>query len=133
MNVCVEWTGARDKKGYGKRSRNNKMGYVHRQAWEDAFGPIPQGLRVLHKCDNPPCYNLDHLFLGTQGDNMRDAARKGRIRNGHKDKTHCPYGHPYDEANTYIDPKRGWRQCRRCKRARTFLANRRRRASCSSA
>ena len=133
MNICCEWTGSCNNHGYGRRSRNGVVGYVHRQAWEEAFGPIPKGMRVLHRCDNPRCYNVDHLFLGTQGDNVRDAVAKGRHSNGYKGRTHCPLGHPYDEANTYIDPKRGWRQCRACRRARTFVANRRRRATSTSA
>lgn len=54
------------------------MRSVHRLAWEDAHGPIPDGLRVLHHCDNPPCYNVAHLFLGTDGDNAKDRDRKGR-------------------------------------------------------
>ena len=49
-------------------------------AWMLVNGPIPDGLLILHHCDNPPCCNPIHLFLGTQSDNMRDAASKGRIR-----------------------------------------------------
>jgi len=51
--------------------------------WEEANGPIPDGMGVLHHCDNPPCKNLDHLFLGTQKDNMRDMEEKGRGRKAH--------------------------------------------------
>lgn len=52
--------------------------YVHRLAWIEAHGPIPEGMHVLHKCDNPPCYNIEHLFLGTPADNAADKMRKGR-------------------------------------------------------
>lgn len=45
---------------------------VHRLAWELWVGPIPEGVNVLHRCDNPPCFNIDHLYLGTQSENMRD-------------------------------------------------------------
>lgn len=53
--------------------------YAHRVAWELAHGPIPPGQWVLHHCDVPACVNPDHLFLGTQRDNVRDAAAKGRL------------------------------------------------------
>jgi hypothetical protein len=51
---------------------------VHRVAWKEWIGPIPDGLCVLHRCDNPPCFNPDHLFLGTKTDNHEDMVRKGR-------------------------------------------------------
>jgi hypothetical protein len=56
--------------------------WAHRDAWAAANGPIPAHLEVCHACDNPPCRELRHLFLGTRADNMRDAAAKGRIRGG---------------------------------------------------
>lgn len=52
---------------------------AHRRAWELAHGPIPVGMDVLHRCDNPPCENPEHLFLGTAKDNMADARAKGRL------------------------------------------------------
>ena len=51
---------------------------ANRMAWEETYGPIPDGLHVLHRCDNPPCCNPGHLFLGTHSDNNEDKARKGR-------------------------------------------------------
>lgn len=79
-NDCWEWT-AHKILGYGIVGINrNKTKKAHRVSWELANGSIPQGLLVLHKCDNPGCVNPDHLFLGTQGDNMRDCSKKGRIR-----------------------------------------------------
>lgn len=53
---------------------------AHRSTWIAANGPVPSGMLICHRCDNPPCHELAHLFLGTQTDNMRDAADKGRMR-----------------------------------------------------
>ena len=52
--------------------------YAHRAAWELANGPVPNGMSVLHRCDNPPCVRPEHLFVGTQKDNVRDMIEKGR-------------------------------------------------------
>lgn len=76
---CWEWQGYRDPVGYGRICRT----LMHRHAWKLAHGDIPVGLCVLHRCDNPPCVNVDHLFLGTQADNLRDMTAKGRRRHGH--------------------------------------------------
>jgi len=86
MSRCVLTTWARDKDGYGARMthRNGKnvSQRAHRVAWEEAYGPIPEGMCVLHRCDNPPCVNVDHLFLGTHQDNVRDMDAKGRRSRG---------------------------------------------------
>lgn len=78
---CWIWTGKPNHSGYGRIgwSRPN-VHLAHRVSWIMAYGPIPDELRVLHRCDNPPCVRPDHLFLGTQQDNMRDAAEKGRMK-----------------------------------------------------
>lgn len=76
---CWTWTAGRHEYGYGVfGDRNHKVIYAHRYSYELAFGSIPDGLFVLHKCDNPPCVRPDHLFLGTHDDNMEDSAKKGR-------------------------------------------------------
>jgi len=78
---CWLWMGARTKLGYGQRGgRKTGRRYTHRLSWEMRFGPIPEGLCVLHHCDNPPCVNPDHLFLGTKKDNTQDMIAKGRGR-----------------------------------------------------
>lgn len=78
MKPCDEWTGARSSKGYGQRFKDGRVQYTHRLAWEEAHGPIPAGLYVLHHCDNPPCREIEHLFLGTAADNTADMMAKGR-------------------------------------------------------
>lgn len=79
---CIEWTGARDRRGYGQVKINGKKVAVHRSYWEEVNGPIPEGMVVMHTCDNPPCFRLDHLRLGTQADNIADMMAKGRHRSG---------------------------------------------------
>ena len=110
---CWEWMAYRLPKGYGTmRIANRRKGLAHRISWEIHFGPIPTGMHVLHKCDNPPCVNPDHLMLGTAADNIHDMVDKGRHSN--QRKTHCKWGHPFDEENTRMS--RGARTCRQCGR-----------------
>lgn len=80
MSACVEWQGARHRQGYGVVKVGGRVTLAHRVAFEQANGPILGGLHVLHRCDNPPCVNPEHLFLGTHQDNMDDRQRKGRTR-----------------------------------------------------
>ncbi len=80
---CWLWKGARHKAGYGSIAIRGKSLLVHRVLYRLCVGEIPDGLEVCHNCpggDNPICCNPAHLFSGTHTDNMRDAARKGRIK-----------------------------------------------------
>lgn len=78
VSRCVVWTGKTLHFGHGHFSVAGKMKLTHRAAWEEERGPIPDGMDCLHHCDNPPCWNVDHLFLGTQADNNSDRDAKGR-------------------------------------------------------
>lgn len=81
---CHNWTGAKDKDGYGLIKYNGKMIRVHRLVYERHNGEIPEEQCVLHECDNPPCCNPEHLRLGTQKDNSEDMVGKGRQSKGEK-------------------------------------------------
>jgi hypothetical protein len=89
-NVCWPYTGPRTPRGYGAITYRKKSWRAHRLAWTLTHGPIPKGQVVCHKCDNPPCCNPKCLFLGSNGDNTRDAQRKGRLASGdrHPTKVH---------------------------------------------
>lgn len=79
---CLEWQGSRLPKQYGvisvKEDDRIVRRYTHRVMWKESRGPIPDGMCILHRCDNPPCINIDHLFLGSVQDNIRDMWSKGR-------------------------------------------------------
>lgn len=126
---CWNWTGFINPKGYGQLSFKRRTVRAHRLAWALAYGPIPDGLCVCHRCDNRRCVRPDHLFIGTNLDNMRDMVAKGRLRNpiadAQRQRTHCPRGHEYTSENTRTF--RGKRQCRACHRRWVSLWKARRR------
>lgn len=112
--ACWPWTGGRNRDGYGSFSIASRYVGAHRYAVTLAGAVLGAGDEVCHRCDNPPCCNPSHLFVGTHADNCRDTAAKGR--NPMSARTDCPQGHPYDADNTVI--RSGKRCCRLCERAR---------------
>ena len=79
---CWEWCKNKTENGYGKFSVKHKSIGAHRFGYELMFGKIPYGKYVCHLCDNPPCQNPKHWFLGTPKENSQDMVRKGRAKNG---------------------------------------------------
>ena len=121
-DACWLWTGTINHK-YGAIRIAYRAWRAHRVAWVIANGNIPKGMNVLHRCDNPPCVNPKHLFLGSQRDNLIDCIRKGR--NPYVLRTHCPVGHAYAGYNLMMQKNR--RHCRACrlKRNRQYILRRR--------
>lgn len=81
---CREYQGARDRKGYGRRRVDGKVKFVHRWVYEQIHGEQPPSIKVLHRCDNPPCFRYDHLFAGTAADNSADMTAKDRSTRGER-------------------------------------------------
>ena len=118
-NDCWEWTSSIRGNGYGAFfthliEEGRKCHGAHRYSWELTNGQIPNGLWVLHKCDNRICVNPEHLFLGNRADNMKDCATKKRVCTiGKSNLTHCKRGHEFTPENTW-KTKQGWRLCKAC-------------------
>lgn len=101
--------------GYRAFCYRGKSMPAHRASWTLHNGPIPAGMVIMHKCDNPPCCNPDHLKLGTRAENNKDAAAKGRYNYHKSHYTKCANGHDFSPDNTRIT-KQGFRACKTCQR-----------------
>lgn len=110
---CWVWTGSQTAPGWhGIIMWDGRRQTASRVSWQIHNGPIPDGIKVLHRCDNAPCVRPEHLWLGSQRDNMRDCSSKGRLGVQRRIWTHCKRGHPFTEANT-LRPH-GRRRCKTC-------------------
>lgn len=114
---CWLWQGPRDAKGYGHYSIGRRSYRAHRVAYEMFKGEHPGELFVCHACDNPPCVNPAHLWLGTTTDNQRDMLAK---RHPDVPAGHCPRcGHHRTDDYRHRRPDgRRSRRCRNCERLR---------------
>ncbi|MFI0897088.1 HNH endonuclease signature motif containing protein [Streptomyces sp. NPDC020983] len=128
-NGCIIWTAHTNNRGYGTIGSGGKDGrtvYAHRVSYELFVGAITAGMMVDHQChnDDPTCGDGDgclhrrcinpyHLQLVTAGENQRKSTQT--FASANLAKTHCRNGHPFDEANTYVRPDTGGRQCRQCR------------------
>lgn len=117
---CDTWIGyttgnkpSREGHLYGQFVFCGKKSRAHRVAWRLAFGDIPDGMMVCHRCDNPSCVKPSHLFLGTASDNQRDSADKGRTASQRREL--CPRGHRQTRVHAGRNgrPRRACAECHR--------------------
>ncbi|MEU7240323.1 HNH endonuclease [Streptomyces sparsogenes] len=132
---CWEWTGGRNGQGYGVFYVANEKFYAHRWITAQAIGRPLRGPRdghpagtedACHRCDNPPCCNPNHLYVGTRKRNAADAVERARL--WQFKVTCCPQGHPYEGDNLYIKPS-GARACRTCRKIKDQEAKARAKAA----
>ena len=121
---CWGWAGSVGSTGYAQMGSRKGEGVwrsmkASRFSFELHVGPIPDGMCVCHSCDNPICVNPEHLFLGTQLDNMKDKVKKGRHRNQHTGAAHCKNGHPWTPESTGIQSSGRGRKCLACTKERS--------------
>lgn len=114
---CWLWIGLRDEAGYGRWGYGKRQHRAHRWLLGELRGaPLisdPRGVEdACHRCDNPPCVNPAHLYVGTRKRNIADAVERKRLWQLKKDE--CPKGHPYDKVRSSRDQRAGRRRCSKC-------------------
>ena len=131
---CWEWNGARNSNGYGNLGLGGgRTGAAHRVSYEVHHGPIPDGMFVRHKCDNPPCINPDHLLIGTPRQNSGDMVKRRRTRSYASGRfgDMCANGlHQINSQDDLVQGSRNSQMCRECYRetiARNIARRRERR------
>lgn len=129
---CFLWTSSLRSSGYGELWVKRGGQAAHRLAYEHHVGPIPPGLCVLHRCDTPACVNPEHLFVGTNQDNVDDKMRKGRHKHGQTPRAAvCIRGHALDASSKIVIPRRGRTEhaCKACAKIREKVYRDRRKAA----
>lgn len=103
---CWRWIAATTSQGYGNFWIAGSYVAAHRAVWEELVGPLSPNADLHHVCENTLCVNPDHLHPMSRSDHKAEHAIV---------VTHCPKGHPYDAANTYVPKRNGRRVCRACR------------------
>jgi hypothetical protein len=112
-DTCWLWEAQITRSGYGSFSMDGRKRLAHRLAYELTHGPIPPGLCVCHRCDVRHCVNPAHLFLGTVGDNQRDAQRKGRLHGANRPATRLSSEEVASIRREYVPGKVGYQRLAR--------------------
>lgn len=110
---CLEWTGCKNRKGYGNIRIGGQTYLTHRVAWAAHCGQIPDGMHLDHVCKNPACCNPQHLRVVTPRQNALE--NSDSVSAHYVKRTHCKNGHEFTPENTHwIGPLRSKRRCRKC-------------------